>query len=93
MIMQDVSGARAQAMVVMIGLCTFVSVGVAACLALVVGLFYLTVSFVLLVLHALTEMFSSLASVWTSADPLLKVLILAALGYGAYRFYRFRKGG
>jgi len=90
MIMQDVSGARAQAMVVMIGLCTFVSVGVAACLALVVGLFYVAVSCVLLVLQAVSEVFHGLASVWIGADPLLKVLILVAVVYGVSRFWKRR---
>ncbi len=85
---QDLAGARVQALSVTVGLLTFVFVGVAACVALIVGAFYLVVSFVLLVLQALTEVFSGLAATWAGADPLLKVVILAALIYGGYRLYR-----
>jgi len=70
------------------GLFTFVSVGVAACLALVLALFYCVVSFVLIVLRAIVEVFATIAATWISADPFLKVLILAAILYGGYRLYR-----
>jgi ABC-type Co2+ transport system permease subunit len=84
----DLAGARVQALSATVGLVTFVFVGVAACLALVVGACYLAVSFVLLILQALVEVFGSLAATWAGADPLLKVIILAAVAYGGYRLYR-----
>lgn len=90
---QDIAGARTQALSVAVGLFTFVSVGVAACLALVVGLFYLVVSFVLLLFQAIAETFSSLAVAWAGADPVFKVLILVAVAYGVYRLYRYKRGG
>jgi len=90
---QEFTGARVQALAITVGLFTFVSVGVAACLALVVGVFYFVVSFVLLVLQAVVEVFGSVGATWVNADPLLKVLILAAIAYGGYRLSRKQKGG
>jgi hypothetical protein len=75
---------RAQAAVVTIGLFTV------GCIALVLTLFYLLVSFVLLVLRAIVEAFSGIASVWVNADSLLKLIILVAVVYGGYCLYRYR---
>lgn len=58
----DLTSARIQAIVVTVGLFTFVSVGLAACLALAVGAFYLVVSFILLLFQAIGEVFSSLVA-------------------------------
>ncbi len=92
---QDLTGARVQALTMTIGLFTFVSVGVAACIALVIGLFYLVVGLVMVVLQAITEVFATIATTWASADPFLRVVLLAAIAYGGYRLYRERiaKGG
>lgn len=86
---------QGQFTVVAIGLMTFVCVGVAACLALVVVVFYLVVQLILLFLQLSIETFSSIGAIWVSADPFVRVLILAALVYGAYRFvqWRWRKNG
>jgi hypothetical protein len=81
---------RAQAAVVTIGLFTVVSVGIVGCIALVLTLFYLLVSFVLLVLRAIVEAFSGIASVWVNADSVLKLMILVAVVYGGYCLYRYR---
>jgi len=84
---------RVQAGVMAVGLLTFVCVGVAACLALVAAAFFLVVQFVLVVLQAIVEMSSCIGATWVNADPFIKLLILAGLVYGAYRFYQFRKRG
>lgn len=84
------TSARTQAGVVMVGLMTVVCVGVAGCIALVMALFYIVVSFVLIVLQAISEVYYSFASLWVHADPLLKVLLLGVVAYGLYRFYRSR---
>jgi hypothetical protein len=87
---QEKTGAHVQALSITVGLFTFVSVGLAACLALVLTVFYLVVSFVLLVLQAICEAFSSLADTWAGASPLLKVLLLVAVAYSVYCLYRSR---
>ena len=84
---------RVQGGVVAIGLLTFVCVGVAVCFALVVVTFYFVVQLVLLLLQVIVETFSSVSVTWVNADPFVKLFILVALGYGAYRFYQFRKRG
>lgn len=84
---------RVQAIAVTVGLFTFVSVGLAVCLALAVGVFYLVVSFVLLLFQAIGEVFSSLAAAWVGADLVLKLLLLGLAVYGSYRFYRYKRGG
>jgi hypothetical protein len=78
-----------------IGLMTFVCVGMAACIGLVVVAFYLVVQLVLLLLQLIVETFSSIAALWAASDPFTKVLILAILGLAAYRLYQWRmkKGG
>jgi hypothetical protein len=81
---------RGQATMVSLGLMTFVCVGVAACLALVVVVFFLVVQFILIILQATVEAFESIATIWVTADPFTKVIILAALGYGVYRVYQWR---
>jgi hypothetical protein len=83
---------RVQSGVVMVGLFTFVCVGVAACFALVAAAFFLVVQFFLIVLQAVVETFSCIGATWVNADPFVKLLILVALVYGGYRFYQFRKG-
>jgi hypothetical protein len=90
---QEMTGARVQALTVTVGLFTFVSVGLAACLALVVAAFYLVASFVLIVLQALVQVFSSMAVTWAAAGPFGQLLILAAVVYGACRLYRAKKEG
>lgn len=82
---------RAQAGVVTVGLLTVVSVGVVACIALVITLFYLVVQFVLLMLRAISEVFTEIVFTWSTSDPFLRILILAALVYGGYRLYRWRR--
>ena len=89
----DLTSARIQAIAVTVGLFTFVSVGLAACLALAVGAFYLVVSFVLLLFQAVGEVFSGLAVAWVGADPVLKLLLLGLAVYGGYCFYRCKRGG
>jgi len=81
---------RAQAGVVTVGLMTVVSVGVAACIAIVITLFYLVVQFVLLMLHAIGDVFTEITFTWSTSDPFLRLLILAALGYLGYRLYQWR---
>src|SRR5215469_10193717 len=93
MIPQDLTDARVQAIAVTVGLFTFVSVGLAACLALAVGAFYLVVSFVLLLFQAIGEVFSSLVAAWVGADPVLKLLFLGLAVSGGYRLYRYKGGG
>jgi hypothetical protein len=88
---QDLTGARAQATIVTVGLFTFVSVGLAACLALVMAVFYLVVSLALVILQAIGETFSTIALTWAAANPLLKILILGAVLYGSYRLYQSRQ--
>ena len=83
---------RVQSGVVMVGLLTFVSVGAAACFALVAAAFFLVVQFFLIVLQSTLEAFSCIGALWAGADPFVKLVILVALGYGVYRFYQFRKG-
>jgi ABC-type Co2+ transport system permease subunit len=90
---EEMTGARVQALTMTVGLLTFVSVGLAACLALVMAVFYLVVSFVLIVLQAIAEVFSEMALTWAGANPLLKLIILAAVFYGGYRLYRKQKRG
>ena len=73
-----------------VGIFTFISVGMAACLALVVAVFYLVVQLVLLFLQLTIETFSSIGVLWVSADPFVKIIILAASIYGVYRVYQWR---
>lgn len=80
---------RVQGLVVATGLLTFVCVGVAACLALVAAVFFLVVQFVLIVLQSVVEAFGSMAAIWVAADPFIKVIILAALVFGAYKLYQW----
>lgn len=92
----DPKQAQGQFTVFAVGIFTFISVGMAACLALVVVVFYLVVQLVLLLLQLTVEAFSSIGALWVAADPFTKVLILAALGLTAYRLYQWRmkkKGG
>lgn len=87
---------RAQTGVVTVGLLTVVSVGVVACIAIVITLFYLVVEFALLMLRATGEAFAEITFTWSTSDPFLRMLILAALVYGGYRLYhhwRTKKGG
>jgi hypothetical protein len=83
---------RVQALVMTTGLFTFVSVGMVACIALIITVFYLLAEFILLMLQAIIEVFSTIAHTWVTADPFLRLLILAAVVYGAYRLYQFKKG-
>lgn len=89
-IIENANQQRVQGLVFVTGLMTFVCVGVAACLALVVGVFYLVVQLILLLLQLSVETFSSIGAIWVSADPFMKVVILAALIYGGYRVYQWR---
>jgi hypothetical protein len=82
---------RAQAGVMTIGLMTVVSVGVVACIAIVITLCYLLVQFVLLMLRAIGEVFTEITFTWSTSDPFLRLLILAALVYGGYRLYQWRQ--
>jgi hypothetical protein len=81
---------KTQAMIVAVGLLTFVSVGMAACFALIAAALYLAVQFVLIVLQSVVEAFALMHTTWVTADPFLRLVILAALGYGVYRFYQSR---
>jgi hypothetical protein len=83
---------RVQAGVMAVGLLTFVCVGVAACFALVAAAFFLVVQFVLVVLQGVVETLSCIGATWVNADPFIKLLVLAGLVYGVYR-YQFRKRG
>lgn len=87
---EEMTGARVQAMMVTTGLFTFVSIGIVACIGLVVALFYLLASFILLMLQAIAEVFSSMALTWNTADPFCKILIVGAVVYGSYRLYQSR---
>jgi len=84
---------RVQGLMVGTGLLTFVCVGVAACFALVAAVFFLVVQFFLVVLQATVETCSVFGATWVNADPFIKLLVLAGLVYGAYRFYQSRKRG
>src|SRR4029434_9376541 len=84
----NLAGARTQALVMTVGLFTFVRVGLAGCLALVMAAFYLAASLVLWFLQALADVFGSVAPVWTAAPPLLKIVLLAGVAYGVYRLWR-----
>lgn len=86
----DPKQAQGQFTVFAVGIFTFVSVGMAACLALVVAVFYLVVQLILLLLQLTVEAFASIAALWVSADPFVKIIILAALIYGGYRVYQWR---
>lgn len=90
--LQSLNPDRVQSSVVALGLFTFVCVGVAACFALVAAAFFLVVQFFLIVLQSILETCSCIGALWAGADPFVKVLILAALVYGGYRFYQSRKG-
>jgi hypothetical protein len=81
---------RVHAGVMTIGLLTVVSVGVVACIAIIITLFYLVVQFVLLMLQAIKEVFTEITFTWSTSDPFLRLLILAALVYGGYRLYQWR---
>lgn len=87
---EEMTGTRVQSLMMGVGLFTFVSVGIAACIGLVVVLFYLLASFVLLMLQAIAEVFSSMAFIWNTADPFCKILIVGAVVYGSYRLYQSR---
>lgn len=84
--------ARVQALIMTTGLLTFVCVGLAACLALVVGVFYLVVNLVLVLLAGIVEAFAGMAGLWAGADPFCKILVLVLLAYGGYRLWRLRAG-
>lgn len=87
----DLSASRVQALVVTVGLFTFVSVGVAACLALVVGAFYLAVQVVVLLLSGILEACSDLGALWMGADSLVKLVLVGAAVYGGLRLYHHQK--
>lgn len=87
---EELTAARVQALAVTVGLFTFVAVGIAGCLALIVGLFWLVVHVVLLMSQSIAEAFGGIASIWTGADSLLKLIILVGLAYGGYCFYQSR---
>jgi hypothetical protein len=93
MALPNSSPERVQGLVIGLGLLTFVSVGVAACLALVVVVFWLAVQVVLYLLQAVVETFSSIGLIWVNADPFVKVVILAGLAYGGYRIYQLKRRG
>jgi hypothetical protein len=86
----EFTAARVQALTMTVGLFTFVAVGIAGCLALIVGLFWIVINFVLLVSRSIAEAFSGIAAIWTGADSLLKLIILVGLAYGGYCFYQSR---
>jgi hypothetical protein len=91
---QDTISPRTQAAVITLGLLTFVTIGVTACIALILGIVYLFVNFVLITLQAILETVSMIAATYAAADPLVKFLLFVLVAYGLYRAYRlFRKRG
>ena len=84
------NGPRVQAAVVGVGLMTFVCGGMAACFALVAVVFFLVVQFILLVLQSVIEAFAVMHTTWVDADPFIRLVILAALVFGAYKVYQWR---
>lgn len=80
---------RQQASIAAIGLVTVVSMGVAACIVIVLALLWLVVHLALITLQAFIETLSTIGATYAAAaDPLVKFLLLVAIGYVMYRVYR-----
>src|SRR5262245_12359557 len=85
---------RQAAAIFTLGLMTFVTIGVTACLAIIAGAIYLCVSFVLLVLQSTIETLSLIVSTYSASNSSLKFVLLLLLFLVVYLVYRtIRKKG
>lgn len=75
---------RQRASIALVGLATIVTIGVTACVAIILALLWLIVHIGLLTLQAFIETAGAIATLYATADPLIKFL----LPYAAYRVYR-----
>lgn len=83
---------KQQTMVVTTGLATVILTGLAACIAVVCMAFWLLVQVVSLCLQATLETLSSVGATYQAADPLVRFLLLVAIGSSVYWLVRKLQG-
>lgn len=68
-----------------IGFVTVAIVGIAGCLALALGALWLVAELCLLVLQVVIECFTTMSTLYSQSDPLIKFVLLVTIGYVIYR--------
>lgn len=70
------------------GMLTILALGTLASFAVVLTALWLLVQFVALLFQSMIEVLSSLGATYQAADPLIRFLMLVAIGYTLYRLVR-----
>lgn len=76
---------RQEALIITVGLFTVLSLGVIAAIALVIGAFWCLFQLTFLALQSIIEVSRSIGATFNAADPLVRFLILVAIGCVVFR--------
>lgn len=88
MMIPDTLTPRQQARVMAMGFFTVVFMGTAACIALILLVFWLISQVFLLLIESSIEALSYAGMLYAQADPLIKFCLLACCSYAVYRVFK-----
>ena len=87
MIIPNISPQR-QALAITSGISLIFFFGIAAALALAIGVVWALAQLLLLALESIVECMNAIGATYAGADPLVKFLLLVSIAYVAYRAAR-----
>jgi len=83
---------RQQAVIVVIGLATVLTIGIVGCMACILGLVWLMVHLTLMTVQACIEVTHAIGSTYTAADPLTQFLMVLVVLLAIRHLWVTRKG-